>query len=373
VRETTAESFVTDLELTKRQQMVLRAVVAAYVAEATPTSSRMVSHLLPVPLSSASIRNTMAELAGLGLIAKPHASAGRIPTERGLRQFVDQLLETGDLPAYDRRSLQTSFADAPPNGIMELVSQLLSERTHQLGFALTPRIERMRLRHVSLVRVATDRVLVVLVPQAGPTQQRIIEEPGNGDQAVLDRMATNLNERVLGHTLAELRRVLTRELSELRSEARSLLARSLALGLRVASRADAGDSDLVITSRLAVLSQPEFKDPERIRSIFAAVETNEWLIAVVDRLLDAQPEEVSVALGADLEESGLRDCALVAIPYGGTGLSDAGAEESQKPALAGPGEALGVLGVIGPSRMDYARIIPLVSYCSQLVTEKLNA
>jgi heat-inducible transcriptional repressor len=352
--------------------MVLRAVVAAYVAEATPTSSRMVSHLLPVSLSSASIRNTMAELSSLGLIAKPHASAGRVPTERGLRQFLDHMLEAGDLAEYDRRSLQSSFELAPSDGVMQLASQLLSERTHQLGFAMTPRIERMRMRHVSIVRVATDRVLVVLVPQAGPTRQRIIEEPGSGDQAMLDRMATQLNEHVAGHTLGELRSSLLRELRALRSEARSLMARSLSLGLRVASQADAGDPDLVITSRLEVLSQPEFNDPEKIRGVFAAVETNEWLVAVVDRLLADRPEAVRIALGADLEEPGLRDCALIAIPYGGTGLSGPGAEESEDPASAGPGAALGVLGVIGPSRMDYARIIPLVSYCSQLVTEKLN-
>ncbi len=353
--------------------MVLRAVVAAYVADAVPASSAVVSHLLPVPLSSASIRNTMVELSRLGLIEKPHSSAGRVPTELGLRQFLDRLLGPAELADYERRLLERSFEDVEGEAIMYMASQLLSERTRQLGFALAPNVERMKLRHVSLVRVARDRVLVVLVPQMGPVQQCVIEEAGQGDQAELDRIASTLNERMAGHTLAEMRGLLELELRDLRSRAGRLLARALSLGLRVVSSAHPIEAKLVIASRRALLSQPEFEDPDRIRGVFAAVETNERLIEVLTSVLEGQEDAVSVSLGEDLEEPGLRQCALVAVPYGGATLSGREFDGVPTNQRAARHDHLGVLGVIGPSRMDYARIIPLVGYCSQLVTEKLNA
>lgn len=352
--------------------MVLRAVVTAYVAEAAPASSATVSHLLPVALSSASIRNTMAELAGLGLIAKPHASAGRVPTESGLRLFLDQLLETPSLSDYDRRALEEAVVDVARDGVMPRISRLLSERTHQLGFALAPRLERLTLQHVSLVRVAEDRLLVVLVPKAGPIQQRLIVDEGRGDQAELDRMAATLNERVAGRTLPEVRALLERDLHALKSEARSWLFRALALGLRIfADDPPPGEAELVITTRSALLSQPEFHDPERLRGVLGALETNERLIEVLGRLLDGDAGAVSISLGEDLEDPALRSCALVAVPYGRGGLPDA--HDDEYAGVPVGGAALGVVGVIGPNRMDYARVIPLVRYCSRLVARKLEA
>ncbi len=360
--------------LGERQRMVLRAIVAAYVAEAEPASSTTVKHLLPVALSSASIRNTMAELAGMGLIEKPHASAGRVPTECGLREFVDRLLDTSELAEYERRSLQSHFENVDGDSVMRLASQLLSEHTHQLGFAMVPRLERITLRHVSLVRVARDKVLVVLIPQAGPAHQQVIDEPGHGDQVELDQMAADLNERVMGRTLIELREVLAFELDELRRRANQLMARTVSLGLRVVAIAgEQAEADLVIASHRALLSQPEFNDPDRIRALFSAVETNERLLEVLTRVLEGQVDSVSVSLGEELAEPGLRECALVAVPYGfGVGPSRRMAEERAEASRPDSSTPLGVLGVIGPSRMDYARVIPLVSYCSKLVTEKLN-
>jgi len=352
--------------------MVLRAVVTAHVAQAAPTSSAAVAQLLPVTLSSASIRNTMAELDRLGLIDKPHASAGRVPTEAGLRVFVDQLLETPMLSELDRQDLEASVADVDGDGVMSRISQLLSERTLQLGFALAPRLERLTLQHVSLVRVAEDRLLVVLVPKAGPIQQRLIADEGRNDQPALDRMAAALNERVVGLTLRDVRALLERELKALESEARSWLFRSLALGLRnFADEPVSADAELVITTRSALLAQPEFHDPERIRGLLAALETNERLVEVLRRVLDAEGGGVSISLGEDLADPALRSCALVAVPYGRAGQAGPDADEYAN--TPGDGGALGLVGVIGPNRMDYARVIPLVRYCSRLVSRKLGA
>lgn len=341
--------------LDERQSLILRAVVTAYIGSAAPVGSSTISHLLPVRLSSASIRNTMAELARLGLIEKAHASSGRIPTAAGLRVFVDHLLGPSELGAYERRDLSQSFESAEHEGVgvVRVASQLLSDRTRQLGFVTTPRVDRMLLRHVSLVRLSSEKLLVVLVSESGETHRRVVDAVDVGDQARLDRIAASLSERSWGETLTSLRTKLLRESLEIASRADHVLEQALAIGLRVLSVDAVVDPiDLVIASRLALLEQPEFSDAGRLRDLFAALEDNAELVGLLDQMIDA--EGVRVSLGEELEATELRGCALVAAPY----------------RLGASGAPVGVLGVIGPSRMDYNRIIPLVGYCSQLVTEK---
>jgi heat-inducible transcriptional repressor len=208
---------------------------------------------------------------------------------------------------------------------------------------------------VSLVRVTRERLLVVLVAQSGQAHRRVIEDRGSGDQAELERIAALLNERIAGRTLSAVRRTLEAEARELRDAAGRLLQRALEIGARALAGGEPRDGfgDLVIATRLALLDQPEFRDPERLRELFAALETREQLVLLIDRVL--RSDAVSVAFGNEVAEPALRGCALVVAPYG----------RRARP--------LGALGVIGPSRMDFARIVPLVGYLSQLVTEKLRA
>jgi len=344
-------------ELGERQQQVLRAIVARYVGDAAPVGSRSVSQVLSVPLSAASIRNTMAELAELGLVEKPHASAGRVPTALGLRVFVDALPPRG-LDEFERRDLAAGIHEPDPTSLVRVASRMLSERTRQLGFVVVPRAEDLRLRHVSLVRLSTSRVLAVLVAETGETLRRVVADEDAGGQPELDRLATALNERVAGRTLAELRDALSHEVATLRSRAESVLERAVRLAWRALQAQDEGDApangDLVIATWLALLDQPEFQDASRVKELLAAIETRQALLQVVERVLGAGGGGVRVALGEELGEPALRQLALVAAPYGS-------------------GVAPGVLGVIGPWRMDYARVMALVGYLSELVTRKLSA
>jgi heat-inducible transcriptional repressor len=341
--------------LSERQAMVLRAMVRAYVGEAQPIASQSLSHVLPMKLSSASVRATLADLAGLGLVEKPHASAGRIPTERGLRLFVDQLLDSGTVEArtlgsYLMRSIACSVDEAEADSLSRVASQLLSDGTHQLGFVFAPSLERIVIRHVSLVRLSTEKVLAVLVANTGSAYRRVIENEGDWDQPELDRIGALLRERVVGRTLVEARAGLLAEAKALRKSADALLARVVELGRRAVASLD-DDVDLVIATRLALLEQPEFSDPRRIRDLFGTLETKERLLEVVDQMLAS--DGVQVAFGDEVDEPGLRQCALVASRYGGVGTS------------------LGVLGVVGPVRMDYSRVIPMVDYLSQVITDRL--
>lgn len=339
--------------LTARQSSVLRAVVTSYVGEGAPVGSRTLSHLLPVSLSSASIRTTLGELAEIGLIEKPHASAGRVPTVQGLRRFVDELMPPSDVADWERRDIDFELVDVEGEGVMQVASGLLSRHSRQLGFVVTAPLERAVLRHLSFVRLARGRVLVVLLSQTGHAYQCVIEDERGFDQSELDRAAALLNERAAGRTLAEVRERLGREAKILRREAGRLLRGALELGALALAGAEGQAGDLVIETRVQLLQQPEFSDPQRLRELFEAIETKERLLELLDRTLDQ--DGVSVSFGAELGDPGLRRCALVAAPYGGSG-----GERSQ-----------GVLGVIGSTRMDYRRVIPLVEYLAGLITSKL--
>ena len=341
--------------LTERQASVLRAVVTSYVGEASPIGSKTISHLLPVSISSASIRSVLAELTELGLVEQPHRSAGRIPTEFGLRLYVDELLSPARLAASQRRDLAYQLDDAEDDDLMPLASEILSRHTHQLGFVVAPRLDRVLLTHVSLVRLSSERLLVVLISRTGATYRRVIDNEQVIDQRELDRVAAVLSERVLGRTLGEVREALTREAAVLQREADDLRTRAVEIGCLALAETDSPAGDLVIETRLGLLEQPEFNDPRRLRDLFEAIETKERLLSVLDGILEL--DGVRVAIGREIDDPSLRECALVATSYGG----------------AGTDESLGVLGVIGPSRMDFGRIIPLVDYVSTLMTGRLRA
>jgi len=361
-------------ELSERQAMVLRALIAAYVGQAGPVSSRRLAELMPTTLSSASVRNTLSELHESGLIDKAHASAGRVPTELGLRIFIDDLLDLGDLGPHQQRLLDRALDGVDAAETPRHASHLLSEHTRQLGFVVAPRVEVQRLRALHLVRISSERVLVVLVAENGRIIERVIDQAQPISRRDLEQIGSLLAERVVGRTLIGLRRCLEAERDELRGEADDLLRRAWTLGLGACEARS--EQDLVIATRLALLDQPEFSDPGRIRGLFTALETNQRLLDLLMQIAHADSGEarvgLSMSLGTALGEPALRDCVLMAVPYG---LRTAAIDplDPLEAITADESEALGVLGVIGPQRMDYGRVIPLVRYCGELVTRKLQA
>jgi heat-inducible transcriptional repressor len=343
-----AARFASPALLSERQGRVLRAVVGAFVGDASPVASERIAAILPVHLSPQSVRNTLAELEELGLVQKPHRSAGRVPTALGMRAFVDQLLAVRELGRFEKRDVEGRLEGGA--SLDESASRVLSERTRLLGFVVPPNIEEVVLRHLSFARLSSERVLVVLVSASGRAYRRVIEYSGQGDQSELDRMAATLGERLAGSTLREIRSRVVAEAAALRTRADLLLERVVRV---IPLVADASEQDVVIATRLALLDQPEFQDPARFRTLLRAVEDKERLLALLDRILDARG--VRVAFGAELGTDDLQGLAVVATRYGGKGGRS------------------GTLGVIGPGRMDFARVIPLVRYVSQLLSEEARA
>jgi heat-inducible transcriptional repressor len=339
------------MELSEREQTVLSALVRAYVGEAGPVGSTRLSHTLPVKLSSASIRATMTHLMDLGLIEQPHTSAGRVPTEAGLRLFVDQLLEHPEVGPWQQRAIRRELGGAASDASLQLASDLLSQLTRQVGFAVLPRLDRVALRHLSLIRVSSERVLVVLVSRAGVTYQRFIRDSDFGDQRALERLEAELNRRIAGHTLPALRGILEDERAALRDRARVRL-RAMSATVDELEREARVEADVLVAGRTPLLDQPEFRDPERLRGLLEALETRETLLAFVDRVLESR--RVAVTFGGEVDAvPELRNCAVVSA------------------GCTGGGEPLGLVGVLGPSRMDYPRVVSLVELLSELVSEKL--
>jgi heat-inducible transcriptional repressor len=332
--------------LSERQGQVLRAVVSSFVGGGAPVASETIAAWLPRQLSPQSVRNTLAELEQLGLVDKPHRSAGRLPTARGLRAFIDQLLAVRELAPYEKRDLAGQLDDAASAGLDAAASRLLSERTRLLGFVVPPALEDLVLRRLSFVRVSSERVLAVVVSEGGRAHQLVLSHAGRGDQLELDRMATSLSDRLAGQSLREARKRLVAEAAALRNRADLLLERVLR-DLPLAS--DASAHDVIVATRLALLDQPEFRDPERVRALLRAVEDKQRLLALLDQVLAA--EGVRVAFAAELGAEELDGLAFVAARYGPQGSQS------------------GTLGVIGPRRMDFARVIPLVGYVSRLLSE----
>jgi heat-inducible transcriptional repressor len=240
-----------ELLLSERQAEVLRIVVSSWIGQAAPIASDTIAHLLPVAWSSATVRSTLAELAELGLVTKPHASAGRFPTEQGVRFFVRRLLGSRRLGSVEMRDVAAHVQDEDPQRLRRAASRLLSERTRQLGFVLATRLADVELRHVSLVRLSTSRVLAVLVTREGTALRRVVEDEGRGDQVELDRMAAVLSETLAGGTLGGARARLASESRALRDHADRLRARALRLALEALQAPD-DEADLVIATRLAV-------------------------------------------------------------------------------------------------------------------------
>lgn len=340
--------------LDARAAAILREIVEQYVETGEPVGSRTLSRRLPIALSPATIRNVMADLTEAGLLFSPHTSAGRLPTELGLRLFVDGLLQFGDLGDDDReaisqaveasgRSLEDTLADA---------STLLSGLSAAAGLVLAPKSEGA-LRHIEFVPLGSGRALVVLVGGDGQVENRVIEIPPGVPPSALVQAGNYLNARLANRPLAELRRVVMDEMSANRSQLDALTAQVVAAGLATWSGEGLGGSLIVRGQARLLADVTELDKLAAIQTLFDRLETAETMIRLLD--LAEKSEGVRIFIGA---ESGL---------FGTTGLSMVVA-----PARNGQGRIVGAIGVIGPTRINYARIIPVVDYTARVVGRLLG-
>ena len=334
-------------DLSERSREVFRHIVAAYVESGEPVGSRTISRRLGMALSPATIRNVMADLEDAGLLYAPHTSAGRLPTDLGLRLFVHGLLELGRLTDAERQSIEGQCA-AVGRSLPDVLAQAtdaLAGLSHCAGLVMAPKSDRA-LRHIEFVHLGPGRALVVIVTDDGLVENRIIDVPMGLPASSLIEASNFLSARLVGRTIAEAKLAITTELSAQRAELDLLTQKVVEAGL--ASWAPTGGA-LIIRGQAQLLDDvTALSDLERIRTLFSALEKKEARA----RLLEAAEtaEGVQIYIGAESELFGLSGCSLVVAPY-----------------RNGQQRIVGAVGVIGPTRIDYARVIPMVDYTAQLI------
>lgn len=343
--------------LNERSREIFRQIVESYLATGEPVGSRNVSRILPISLSPASVRNVMSDLEQLGLIYAPHTSAGRLPTELGLRFFVDALMQVGDLTDADRRAIEAQIAGAGANKSVEAVladaSQMLSGLTRSAGIVLTTK-SNVRLKHIEFVRLEPERALAVLVAEDGQVENRVLNvAPGLPTSALIEA-ANFLNARIRGKTLAELRSEIEKAVSEGQAELDQLTQKIIAAGLASWSGGDDDERQLIVRGHANLLEDLRaLDDLERVRSLFDALETKRGVIDLLGRA--ERGEGVRIYIGSENKLFSLSGSSTIVAPY----------RDAQ-------GRIVGVIGVIGPTRLNYARVIPMVDYTARVVSRLLT-
>lgn len=339
-------------ELNERSREIFRHIVDAYVQSGEPIGSRTLSRRLGMNLSPATIRNVMADLEEAGLLYAPHTSAGRLPTDLGLRLFVHALLEIGDVSEEEREQLETqcSTAGRSFSEVLEEASTVLSGLSSCAGLVVAPKTDRP-LKHIEFVNLSPGRALVVLVNEDGMVENRVIEVPTGLPASTLIHASNFLNARVLGRTIGEARCEIVAEIDQQRSQLDELEARIVEAGL--ADYAGGSTGTLIVKGQARLLSDVNaLGDLERVRQLFMALETKEAMV----RLLEAanQAEGVQIFVGAESESFSHAGCSVIIAPY----------KDRRE-------QIVGAVGVIGPTRLNYARIIPMVDYTAKLVSRLL--
>ncbi|MCJ8144453.1 heat-inducible transcriptional repressor HrcA [Ancylobacter sp. A5.8] len=343
--------------LDERSREIFRQIVETYLATGEPAGSRNISRLIPMTLSPASVRNVMADLEAAGLIFAPHTSAGRLPTERGLRFFVDALLEIGDVSEDERKSIEAQVRAAARaqtvEGVLSEASTLLSGLSRGAGVVTTTKSDT-RLKHIEFVALDPTRALLILVSEDGEVENRLVPLPTGLPSSALVEATNFLNSRTRGRTLAELRVEVERALAARRAELDEITARVVETGLASWSGGDKAERRLIVRGQTRLLQDLKaIEDLERVRLLFDDLEAKQEVVDLLGRAEDAQG--LRIFIGSENKLFSLSGSSTIVAPY-----------------TDGQGRVVGVLGVIGPTRLNYARIVPMVDFTARVVSRVLS-
>jgi heat-inducible transcriptional repressor len=335
-------------EMNDRSREVFRRVVEGYLASGDPVGSRTLTRTLTEKLSAATVRNVMQDLEFLGLLDSPHVSAGRIPTQLGLRMFVDGLLEVGTVAAADRERIDATLGsnDQDVSSLLDQVGAALSGITRGASLVLAPKTEAA-IRHIEFVSLAPERALVVLVFSDGHVENRLFTPPPGQTPSSMREAANFLNALAEGKTLTELRRTMVADVAARRRDIDSLARELVESGLAVWENAGERSERLIVRGQ-SNLIEDESHDIDRIRRLFDDLERKRDIAEFLE--LTEEGEGVRIFIGSENKLFSLSGSSLVVSPY-----------------MNADRKIIGAVGVIGPTRLNYGRIVPIVDYTAQLV------
>lgn len=342
------------VDIGARAKKILHAVVSEYLATGEAVGSQTVTRRYGLDVSAATVRNVMGDLEEVGLLKHTHTSAGRIPTERGLRYYVDTLLRVRSLTTGEKDGIRERFGSAPADvpEVMQRTSRILRELSHLTVVVQAPRPDSDAIQHIEFVRLREGQLLAVLATSAGQIQNKLVPVDFEVSPGELDRINNYLNELVSGLTLDQVRARLVQEVESERAARDALAARALKLAAAAVPIAPAlpASSEVLVDGQSNLLAGKA--DVERAKVLLRTLEEKDLVVRLLERTLNAPG--ICVFIGADANLADLSDVSVVAAPYG----SD--------------GRPLGTIGVIGPARMNYSRVIPLVDFTAEMIGEALT-
>lgn len=331
-------------ELTTRARDIFRLVVEGYLATGTPVGSKALAG--GMNLSSASIRSVLADLESLGLLAAPHTSAGRLPTEAGLRLFVDGIMQVAEPTVEERLAIESRIsAPGPIEAALEATSSLLSSLTSGAGVVMVPRREP-RLMHLQLVPLGPGRALAVLVGEDGAVENRVVELPAILPPGALEEASNYISAHLSGRTLAEAARAMRGDIASGKSALDAASRELVERGLAVWSEDAAARPVLIVRGQANLLDESALADLERVRSLLDDLENKQSVAELLD--LAREAESTRIFIGSENRLFALSGSSVIASPYRDR-----------------DGRVVGVVGVIGPTRLNYARVVPMVDFTAQ--------
>jgi len=334
-----------------RSRQILEAIIEDYISTAEPIGSSAIRSRHGLSLSSATIRNVMADLEEMGYLASPHTSAGRVPTDKAYRFYVDSLLAVRGVDRGEREEIRRScsVSGRDVDGVFREISQTLSAVSHYMGMVAAPRFNANVFRQMEFVRLGSRRILAILVSQSGTVQNRIIELDHEIPSEELIRMANYLNVMLQGLTISQVKSRILKEMESDKIQYDTLFAEALQLSRQAFDDSVTG---LFIEGQANIFELPEFADAQKMKDVFRAMEQKSQLLDLLDNCLKAPG--VNIFIGSESHLNNMSGMSLITSTY-----------------VSGK-NTLGVLGVIGPTRMGYGKVIPIVDYTAKMLTRLLH-
>jgi heat-inducible transcriptional repressor len=341
----------------ERIRETLNCVIATFIVTGRPVGSRRIARHSREQLSPATVRSIMADLERMGYLHQPHASAGRIPTDKAYRFYVDYLLKRRDISPIDRDMIDRDLRlDDSAEHLMARTSQVLSRVSNNIGIVVSPPISRVALKHLNFVKLADNRILVIIVSRSGIVQNRIIPYTEEISQIELDQAGRYIAENFKDRTLLEIKSQILDMIQKEQALYDKFMQRVITLSTRTFSDIENEmDAEVYLDGASNLIKTPEFSDINRMKLLFETIEQKNRIAALISRCIEGDTQEVRITIGAENALPGIEDCTLIASRF----VVD---EKTH-----------GSLGILGPTRMEYARAISLVDYVARLFGRVLEA
>ncbi len=342
-------------ELNQREKAILRSIVQQFILTATPVGSRNITKKYDIGFSPATVRNVMSDLEDSGFINHPHTSAGRVPTDKGYRYYVDSLMDVDKLNTKEKGLIENSFSSITDEAdeLVKITSKLLSSITRQIACVTYPNLESGILEKIQIINLTSTRILVVISIKSGLVKTITMELDTELRESQLESVQTLLNEKLSGLSLEEIRTTFKERFIDADEDQKPII-RLFVDSVDKLFKDDFKSERLIVTGAKNIIQQPEFENPENFQSIIELIEDKDVIIHIMEKSSESKKEEVYISIGSENIEKKLKEYSFVSKEYKF-------------------GETSGTLGIIGPKRMEYSRIIAIVDYLARVLSEQLKS